>query len=168
MRAALTGPSALTEFDEIEITKYIHALVSQGYHISILAYNSVELVALKYFVKNIKHADQLTIYTFQNFENISSELQISINYLTNKGSIYKSFSHNEFSIKRSFYLSAWNEILQDCDTVVSFYDGKKPSLLIPIDEAKKRSITSMIYYLPGEDEGKHHLSPKHKTKMFNF
>lgn len=163
MRVALVGPREMTEFDKKEVENYIKA-IADDCEIVFLAYRSIETEIFKYFVSNEHLAHKLTIYTFQDKENLPKKLQTPIDYLISHGTKYLSFGRNEVLIKRSTYVDTWREILETCDSVVSFYDGKKTSLLIPVDEAKRQRKKAFIYSLPGLDEKKFELTPDKKIR----
>lgn len=187
MKVALVGPNELTPYDQEEIKDYIDALVSEEHEIVLLAYRSIEIEVLKYFVdhvdiiakdeqgnkildengnqKIINHAPKLHIVTFQAKKDLPSKLRTAIDYLVENGSNYFSLEYNDLLIRRSVYIEAWGEIIKEVDAVVSFYDGEKTTLMIPIDEAKKRGKKAFIYQLPRTSLEKANLTADKKIKI---
>lgn len=153
----------MTEFDKKEVENYIEAIADE-HEIHFLAYRSIETEVFKFFVSNEHLAHNLFIYTFQSKTNLPKNLLTPIEYLESQGATYTSFEQDDFLIKRKQYISTWSDILQECDSVVSFYNGERPSLLIPVDEAKKQRKKAFIYYLPGLDEKKFALTPDKKIR----
>lgn len=172
MRIALIGPTDLSEFDKKEIEENLNDFISKGNEIVILAYRSIEIEVFKYFVKNIddnkKLASKLHIYTFQDFDKLPQKLKTSIDYLVEEGANYHTFGYNEMKIERSIYQDSWKFIIEDCDIVISFYDGIEKSLkklFIPIDIAKSLNKKGIIYNLPGTSEEKFLLEPEEKIRI---
>lgn len=152
MKIALVGPSELTEFDQKEIEENLEDFLSKGNEIVLLAYRSIEIGVFKYFIEHIEQAPLLHIYTFQPFSLLPDKVKVSIEFLMENGATYQSFEFEEMLIKRSMYTETWRTILADCELVVCFYDGEKPTLMIPVDEAKKMQKKSVIYRLPKTNE----------------
>jgi len=166
MKIALTGPSELTEYDKKDIEKYIDAIVKE-HEVSILAYRSIEIEVFKYFVNHSNLASSLTIHTFQHLDELPETLRKPIRFLISKGAKYRSFNHDEVLVKRTSYITAWQNIIDSADLVVSFYDNKKTTLMIPIDEAKAKNKKGLVYYLPGSNIDKFEQSPDKKIKFVN-
>lgn len=152
VRIALIGPSELSEFDQKEIEENLEDFLSKGNEIAILAYRSIEIEVFKYFIEHIEQTPLLHIYTFQPFSLLPEKVKASIEFLVENGATYQSFDFEEILIRRTMYVETWKVILEDCDLVVCFYDGEKPTLMIPVDEAKKMQKKSVIYRLPKRDE----------------
>lgn len=148
MKIALTGPQELTDYDKKDIETYLRAIVHE-HEIILLAYRSIEIELFKFFINNAEFASKLTIYTFQNLDELPESLNQSIRFLISHGANYRSFNHDESLVKRDVYVAAWRSIIERVDTVVSFYNQEKITLMIPIDEAKAMNKKGIIYYLPG-------------------
>jgi hypothetical protein len=153
MKIALVGPSELSAFDKKDIHNYIDA-IAQEHEIALLAYRSIEIEVFKYFVNNTELASQLHVYAFQTLPNMPEALRTSIEFLVSKGATFHSFNHEEILVNRQTYVNAWRDIVDVSDLVVSFYDSKKTTLMIPIDEAKSKKKKGLVYYLPGLNEDK--------------
>lgn len=171
MKIALIGPSELTEFDKKEIADNIEDFVSKGNEIVLLAYRSIEIEVFKYFVQNIDEeigaeaASRLHIHTFQPLHLLPEKIKAPIEYLREKGASYHSFNFNQALIRRNVYTESWQEILADVDVMVCFYDGEKPTLMIPIDEAKKMGKRAVVYKLPKNNEEHFLLEATEKIKI---
>lgn len=171
MKIALIGPSELTEFDKKEIEENLEDFLSEGNEIAILAYRSIEIEVFKYFVKQMDEeegaaiASRLHIYTFQPLSLLPEKIKASIDYLVENGAKYHSFNFEQMLIRRTMYVDSWNYILQDVDVMVCFYDGEKPTLLIPIDEAKKQGKKAVIYQLPKLSEEQFLLQTDQKIRI---
>lgn len=166
MKIALTGPSELTEYDKKDIENYVDAVVRE-HEIFILAYRSIEIEIFKYFVNHSEYASRLTIYTFQNLDELPETLKTPIRFLISKGANFRSFNHEEVLVKRTTFVNAWQTIINNIDLVVSFYDNKKTTLMIPIDEAKMKKKKGIVYYLPGSNIDKFEQTPDKKIKFIN-
>jgi len=153
MKVALVGPSELSAFDKKDIHNYVDA-IAQEHEIALLAYRSIEVEVFKYFVNHSELASQLHVYTFQKLIHMPEALRTSIEFLVSKGASYHSFDYDEVLVNRDTYIRAWRDIVDVSDLVVSFYDSKKTTLMIPIDEAKSKNKKGLVYYLPGLNEDK--------------
>jgi len=153
MKIALVGPSELSAYDKKDIHNYIDA-IAQEHEIAILAYRSIEIEVFKYFVNHSELAPKLHIYTFQKLIHMPEALRTSIEFLISQGASYQSLEHDEILVNRATYVGAWRDIIDESDLVVSFYDSKKTTLMIPIDEAKSKNKKGLVYYLPGLNEDK--------------
>lgn len=164
MDVFLAGSSVLTKYDKEEINQYLKTYVPKN-TIHLLCYRSLETEVLKFFIENDEYASKLHIYTLQPFDNSTSLLKESILYLKSKGSLYHSFNHEGVEVRRAFYQQAWKEMLKSIDLVVCFYNGDKPSALIPVDIAKEVGVDGMIFDLPGYQKEKRNRKIKDKVRV---
>lgn len=173
MKIALIGPSELTEFDKKDIQENLADFVSKGNEIAILAYRSIEIEVFKYFIQtmddtgNLELASKLHIYTLQPLSLLPEKIKASVDYLVEHGASYHTFGLEQMMVRRPAYVETWNYILQDVDVMVCFYDGEKPTLLIPVDEAKKSGIKSVIYQLPRASEEHFFLQTEQKIRIID-
>lgn len=198
MKVALVGPSVLSDYDKTEIQDFLHALLLKNYDISILSYRSVELEVFKYFVQYIdekkqqihqlKHTsepkseheietlleeinmeDKLTIYTFQNKNDLTKTIKSPIQYLEANGATYVSLESENLLIKRSEYADAWRKIISECDMVISFYNeelsNENAKLMIPIDIALQMRKQAFVYHLPSNNLEKYMLPAEKKMEL---
>lgn len=174
MDIALIGPKEITEFDKQEIEGYIEELATDYWdettgsmkqnHIHFLAYRSIETEVFSFFIENEHLAERLTIYTFQSFDHLPKNKRMTIQFLIDCGANHVTYDHNDILIKRTMYTYVWKDIIDASDSVISFYDNQKTSLLIPIDIAKSQRKKAYIYSLPGMDEAKFELGTEKKLK----
>lgn len=171
MKIGLIGPSELTKLDKQEIEENLEDFISKGNEIVVLAYRSIEIEVFKFFVKRMDDDDsnaiasKLHIYTFQPLSMLPEKIRTSIEYLAEKGATYKSFGFEEPLIRRAKYVETWNQILMDVDLMICFYDGEKPTLMIPIDEAKRLGKKAVVYQLPKYNQEQYLLKPENKIKI---
>jgi hypothetical protein len=171
LKIALVGPSELTEFDKKEIEENLEDFISKGNEIALLAYRSIEIEVFKFFIKNTDDengrniAEKLHIYTYQPLKFLPEKIKNTIEYLIEKGAKYTSFEFSQTLIRRSVYIETWQKILEDVEVMVCFYDGEKPTLMIPIDEAKKKDKKAVVYQLPRFNEEHFLLQPSEKIKV---
>lgn len=163
MRIALFGPNVLTPFDQQEIRNYIEAVIEE-HSVSVLD-RSIEREVFKFFVENEQYAHKLTIYTFQEFEYLQSDIQTTIQFLIKKGSAYKSFYNNEPVIRRTPFIETWEFIMDENDAIMTFFDGKNPKLMIPSDIAKKMNKRPFQFSLPLYNESLMNRKPTDKIKI---
>lgn len=163
MKIALTGPKELSEFDKLEIENYLKAIINE-HEVFILAYRSIEIEVFKFFVNNPEHANKLNIYTYQNLDELPNTLNKTIRFLISQGAHFRSFNNESDVIKREIFINSWRQIIERCDTVVSFYDNEKIALMIPIDEAKEMNKKAIIYYLPGNNIDKYNQEINKKMR----
>lgn len=163
MNIALTGPRDLSEFDKKDIQNYINTIAQEN-EISILAYRSIEVEVFKFYISNPELAEKLTIYTFQNIDELPETLNKSIRFLISQGAKYRSLNFEKPVVKRDDFINAWQKILERCDSVVSFYDNEKLALMIPIDEAKIMKKKAIVYNLPGINADRYNLPLERKMR----
>lgn len=164
MNIFLTGSSALTALDKYEIKQYLENYV-ENHNIHVMCYRSIENEILSFFIENEEYASQLYLYSFQSMDSLPQKIKDSIQYLKEKGSIYHSFGIEDVLIKRSVYEKTWKTMLSNTDLVMCFYNGDKPSALIPVDISEELNIDAMIYHLPGFDETKLDLPIEQKVQV---
>lgn len=164
MNVFLTGSSALTRLDKYEIRQYLETYV-ENHDIHLMCYRSIESEVLSFFIENDEYASQLYLYSFQSMDSLPEKIKNSIQYLREKGSYYHSFGIEDVLIKRSVFENTWKKLLGNADLVMCFYNGDKPSALIPIDISIEQDIDAMIYDLPGFDETKLDLPIEQKVRV---
>lgn len=170
MKFALIGPSTLTELDGNEIEQYLETVLSKGHDVFLLTHYSIEVPVIKYFILHSEHAPRLHLYSFAELEYLPKHMKSPIEYLVSSGAQFHSFKHTGFEVKRSHYVKAWEEIVQSCDIVISFYPQNGvyesiPKLSIPLDIAKSKGKRALAYTLPGDDMSHFHLTPDKKTRV---
>ncbi|GAB6444517.1 MULTISPECIES: flagellar motor switch protein FliG [Bacillus cereus group] len=164
MNIFLTGSSALTPLDKFEIKTYLENYVAH-HNIHVMCYRSLENEILSFFIENDEYASQLHLYSFQPMDSLPDSIKHSIQYLREKGSYYNSFGIEDVLIKRSVFENTWRKMLENADLVMCFYNGDKPTALIPIDIAEEQGIDAMTFELPGFDETKLDLPIEQKVKV---
>lgn len=175
MNVCIIGPSSLSSFDKDEISAHINDLVKDGHTINLLAYRSIEVEVFKYFIENLEInpniANQLKIYSFQPLTLMPEKIKMSIEFLMDEGVQFQSFNitpllmNEDYFIRRLNFVEGYRNIIKNCDLTVCFYDGKKSTLMIPVDISKELNIEAIVYRLPNEDETLFNLSISEKVTV---
>ena len=168
MKLAFIGPDVLSEFDKKEIKENILDALNHDNEIHLLIYGFIEVEVFELILKadlesEINYSPHFHFYSIQPFEDLPQNLKEPLRYMMENGAHYTSFGHTTPVIRRQLYVQVWENILENCDKLVSFYnrDDKQNTkkLLIPVDVAAKMNKTGAVYPLPGEDEEKFKNNP---------
>ncbi|CAM2362658.1 hypothetical protein [Listeria seeligeri] len=166
MQLFLSGSHTLTDYDKQEIESYLEKFVPVN-HIHLLCYKSIENEVLQFFLKKEQLAPRLSIYTFAPKECLPEPFLSAIDYLERLGSSYQSFGYFNTIIAKPTYEKFLAQIISKMDLVCCFYNGDKPTDVIPVDVAKTCDVQSMIYDLPKTKKHLLHRTSSDKIKLVN-
>lgn len=162
----LSGSHTLTDYDKQEIQAYLEKFAPVN-HIHLLCYKSIENEVLQFFLKKEHLAPRLSIYTFAPKECLPEPFLSAIDYLERLGSSYQSFGYFDTVIAKPTYEKFLAQIVSKMDLVCCFYNGDKPTDVIPVDVAKAFDVQSMIYDLPKAKKHLLHRASSDKIKLVN-